>query len=88
MKQAEWRHELGEVVRQAISSPELDHYFRVKITKAGAQVLITQLGLFIRHRRQRSAGLPSRQGIHGAAQNVPFWNRQRNGKAHITGMLE
>jgi len=51
MKQAEWRRELGEVVRQAMRSPELDHYFRVKITKPGAQVLITQLGLFIRHRR-------------------------------------
>ena len=51
MKQADWRRELGEVVRQAMRSPELDHYFRVKITKPGAQVLITQLGLFIRHRR-------------------------------------
>jgi pyrroloquinoline quinone (PQQ) biosynthesis protein C len=51
MKQAEWRHELGELVRQAMRSPELDHYFRVKISKPGAQVLITQLGLFIHHRR-------------------------------------
>ena len=51
MKRAEWRHELGELVRQAMRSPELDHYFRVKITKPGAQVLITQLGLFIHHRR-------------------------------------
>ena len=32
-------------------SPELDYYFKVKITKPGAQVLITQLGLFIHHRR-------------------------------------
>jgi pyrroloquinoline quinone (PQQ) biosynthesis protein C len=51
MKQAEWRRELGELVRQAMRSPELEHYFRVKITKPGAQVLITQLGLFIHHRR-------------------------------------
>jgi pyrroloquinoline quinone (PQQ) biosynthesis protein C len=51
MKRAEWRHELGELVRQAMRSPELDHYFRVKISKPGAQVLITQLGLFIHHRR-------------------------------------
>jgi pyrroloquinoline quinone (PQQ) biosynthesis protein C len=51
MKRAEWRRELGELVRQAMRSPELDHYFRVKITKPGAQVLITQLGLFIQHRR-------------------------------------
>ena len=51
MNQAEWRHNLGEVVRQVMRSPELDHYFGVKITKPGARVLITQLGLFIRHRR-------------------------------------
>jgi pyrroloquinoline quinone (PQQ) biosynthesis protein C len=51
MKRAEWRRELGELVRQAMRSAELDQYFRVKITKPGAQVLITQLGLFIRHRR-------------------------------------
>jgi len=51
MKQIEWRKELGELVRDAMRSPELDHYFKVKITKPGAQILITQLGLFIRHRR-------------------------------------
>jgi hypothetical protein len=47
MKQSEWRRELGEVVRQAMCSPELEHYFGVKISKPGARVLITQLGLFI-----------------------------------------
>jgi pyrroloquinoline quinone (PQQ) biosynthesis protein C len=51
MNQAEWRRQLGEVVRDAMRSPELDHYFKVKITEPGARVLITQLGLFIRHRR-------------------------------------
>ena len=51
MKRAEWRKELGELVRDAMRSPELDYYFKVKITKPGAQVLITQLGLFIHHRR-------------------------------------
>jgi pyrroloquinoline quinone (PQQ) biosynthesis protein C len=51
MKRAEWRKELGELVRNTMRSPELDHYFKVKITKPGAQVLITQLGLFIHHRR-------------------------------------
>jgi pyrroloquinoline quinone (PQQ) biosynthesis protein C len=52
MKRTEWRKELGELVRQTMRSPELDHYFKVKITKPGAQVLITQLGLFIHHRRE------------------------------------
>jgi len=52
MKRAEWRKELGELVREAMRSPELHHYFKVKITKPGAQALITQLGLFIFHRRE------------------------------------
>jgi len=51
MKQHEWRRELGDLVRNAMRSPELEQYFRVKSTKTGAQVLITQLGLFIHHRR-------------------------------------
>jgi pyrroloquinoline quinone (PQQ) biosynthesis protein C len=51
MKQSEWRRELGNVVRDAMVSPEIEHYFSVKITRRGAQALITQLGLFIRHRR-------------------------------------
>jgi pyrroloquinoline quinone (PQQ) biosynthesis protein C len=51
VNRAEWRRELGELVRAAMRSAELDHYFKVKITTAGAQVLITQLGLFIHHRR-------------------------------------
>ena len=51
MNQAEWRRELGDIVRNAMLSPEIEHYFNVKITKLGAQALITQLGLFIHHRR-------------------------------------
>jgi len=51
MKQSEWREQLGELVRAAMRTPEMEHYFSVRITKPGAQVLITQLGLFIHHRR-------------------------------------
>ncbi len=51
MKRAEWRINLGDLVRNAMRSPELEHYFEVKITNPGAQVMITQLGLFIQHRR-------------------------------------
>ena len=39
MNQAQWRRELGEIVRNAMRSPEIEHYFKVKITKAGAQAL-------------------------------------------------
>jgi pyrroloquinoline quinone (PQQ) biosynthesis protein C len=51
MKQSEWRRELGEIVRSAMRSPEIEHYLTVKITKLGARALTTQLGLFIHHRR-------------------------------------
>jgi pyrroloquinoline quinone (PQQ) biosynthesis protein C len=51
MNRTEWRRELGNVVREAMRSPEIERYFSVKITKAGARTLTTQLGLFIRHRR-------------------------------------
>ena len=51
MNQAQWRRELGEIVRNAMRSPEIEHYFKVEITKPGARALTSQLGLFIRHRR-------------------------------------
>ena len=51
MNRAEWRRVLGEIVRSAMRSPEIEHYFSVKITMSGARALTTQLGLFIRHRR-------------------------------------
>jgi pyrroloquinoline quinone (PQQ) biosynthesis protein C len=51
MKQTEWRENLGELVRDAMRTSEIEHYFNVKITRPGARVLITQLGLFIQHRR-------------------------------------
>ena len=75
MKQHEWRRELGDLVRNAMRSPELEQYFRVKITKTGAQVLITQLGLFIHHRRDCwshvSGNCPHMSAYVGEAKNSP-----------------
>lgn len=51
MNRTEWRRQLGDIVRDAMLSPEIEHYLSVKITRAGARTLTTQLGLFIRHRR-------------------------------------
>jgi pyrroloquinoline quinone (PQQ) biosynthesis protein C len=51
MQVAEWRKVIGEMVRDHMRSPQLDHYFSVKINKQRAQLMITQLGLYIRHRR-------------------------------------
>ena len=51
MQIAEWRKTIGEMVRDHMRSPELEHYFSVKMNKPRAQLMITQLGLYIRHRR-------------------------------------
>ena len=51
MQVAEWRKTIGGMVRDHMSSPELEHYFSVKMTRPRAQLMITQLGLYLRHRR-------------------------------------
>ena len=51
MQIPEWRKAIGEMVREHMRSPELEHYFSVKMNKPRAQLMITQLGLYIRHRR-------------------------------------
>src|SRR5258706_6662487 len=51
MQISEWRKTIGEMVREHMSSAELEHYFSVKMNKPRAQLMITQLGLYIRHRR-------------------------------------
>jgi pyrroloquinoline quinone (PQQ) biosynthesis protein C len=51
MQVTEWRKVIGEMVREYARSPELEHYFSVKMNKQRAQLMISQLGLFIRHRR-------------------------------------
>jgi hypothetical protein len=51
MQVSDWRNVIGEMVRDHMRSPELEHYFSVKMNKPRAQLMITQLGLYIRHRR-------------------------------------
>ena len=51
MQIAQWRKTIGELVRDHMRSPELEHHFAVKMNKQRAQLMITQLGLYIRHRR-------------------------------------
>ena len=46
-----WREALGNIVRETMASPEMNSYFAVPLTKARAQILIIQQGLFTRHRR-------------------------------------
>ena len=51
MQVVEWRKVIGEMVRDHMRSAELEHYFSVTMNRARAQLMITQLGLYIRHRR-------------------------------------
>jgi pyrroloquinoline quinone (PQQ) biosynthesis protein C len=51
MQVSEWRSVIGEMVRDHMRSPQLEHYFSVEMNKLRAQIMISQLGLYIRHRR-------------------------------------
>jgi pyrroloquinoline quinone (PQQ) biosynthesis protein C len=51
MEVVEWRKVIGEMVRDHMRSPELEYYFSIQMSKERARLMITQLGLYIRHRR-------------------------------------
>ncbi len=51
MNVASWRQCIGEKVRGHMRSPQLEHYFSVKLTTTRAQIMLKQQGLFVRHRR-------------------------------------
>ena len=46
-----WTEFFGNVARETMSSPELERYYSVPITRARAQLLLQQLSLYVRHRR-------------------------------------
>lgn len=51
MTERQWRERLGELVRDYIRSPELEHYFSIRMTKPRAAVMVTQQSHYVRHRR-------------------------------------
>src|ERR1044071_2747447 len=51
MDRAGWRQAIGEMVRTHMKTPECAHYFSVKTTIPRAQLLLKELSLFTRHRR-------------------------------------
>lgn len=51
MTEAGWRESLGAMVRDYIRSPQLEHYFSVKMNKPRAAIMVTQQSLYVRHRR-------------------------------------
>ncbi len=46
-----WRARLGDLARETMSSVELERYFSIPITKPRAQIILQQLSLYVRHRR-------------------------------------
>ncbi|HXG51153.1 MAG TPA: iron-containing redox enzyme family protein [candidate division Zixibacteria bacterium] len=51
MNANEWRAAFGRIARETMSSPELQRYFSIPITRPRAQLLLKQLSLYVRHRR-------------------------------------
>src|SRR5215831_18725210 len=51
MNANEWNAAFGKLARETMSSPELERYYSVPITKPRAQLLLQQLSLYVRHRR-------------------------------------
>jgi hypothetical protein len=46
-----WSEAFGELARATMSSPELERYYSVRITQPRAQLILKQLSLYVRHRR-------------------------------------
>ena len=54
---SDWEQAIGARVRAAMASPEMEHYFSVKMTSARARVALLQLSLFVQCRRDCWANL-------------------------------
>jgi pyrroloquinoline quinone (PQQ) biosynthesis protein C len=51
MDAAGWNEAFGRLARATMSSPELERYYAVSITRERARLLLKQLSLYVRHRR-------------------------------------
>jgi pyrroloquinoline quinone (PQQ) biosynthesis protein C len=51
MNAQQWRQELGECVRDFFCTPEMEHFYSIKLTPARARIYLLQLGLYARQRR-------------------------------------
>ena len=51
MNVQDWKQKIGEMVRANMRTPEADRYYNIKVTIPRAQMLLKQLALFVRHRR-------------------------------------
>jgi pyrroloquinoline quinone (PQQ) biosynthesis protein C len=46
-----WNAAFGKLARATMSSPELERYYSIPITRPRAQLILQQLSLYVRHRR-------------------------------------
>ncbi len=51
MNEQQWRSALGALARETMASPELERYYSIPITRPRAQIILKQLSLYVRHRR-------------------------------------
>ena len=51
MQAQEWRQALGECVRDFFRTPEMEHFYSIKMTAERARIYLLQLGLYARQRR-------------------------------------
>ena len=51
MKAQQWRQALGHCVREFFCTPEMEHFYSVKLTPERARIYLLQLGLYARQRR-------------------------------------
>jgi pyrroloquinoline quinone (PQQ) biosynthesis protein C len=51
MKAQQWRQALGECVRDFFRTPEMEHFYSIKLTPERARIYLLQLGLYARQRR-------------------------------------
>ena len=71
-----WRTVIGDMVKDHWRSPEIQHYFAVKMTKKRAQVMLRELAVFVRHRRD---------GWAYVAGNCPEWSVKQKILEHEYG---
>ena len=51
MNAQQWRQALGECVRNFFRTPEMEHFYSIKMTPERARIYLLQLGLYARQRR-------------------------------------
>jgi pyrroloquinoline quinone (PQQ) biosynthesis protein C len=70
MTEKQWRECLGALVRDYIRTPELEHYFSIKMNKPRAAVMVTQQSHYVRHRRDCWSHVSGNCPVLGVKQKI------------------